>query len=67
MSQGDQYMSSNGIRYLLTPKHENMDAKGKLHPLPHVQTFSEPIYGMPSWSMGLDSPSAARAPSMPHQ
>ena len=31
MSQGDQYMSSNGIRYLLTPEHENMDAEGKCY------------------------------------
>ena len=48
MSEGDQFMSSNGIRYLLKPKHENMDAEGKLHPLPHVQTFLEPECGIPS-------------------
>ena len=64
-SQGDQYMSIMGIRYLLTLEYENMDAEGQLHLLPHVCTFLEPIYGKPSWSMGIDSPSMAGAPSAP--
>ena len=64
-SQGDQYMSIMGIRYLLTLEYENMDAQGKLHVQPHVCTFSEPMYGMPSWSMGVDSPSGEKAPSAP--
>ena len=58
-------MSIMGIRYLLTLEYENMDAEGKLHVLPHVCTFSEPMYGMPSWSMGVDSPSREKAPSAP--
>ena len=64
-SQGDQYMSIMGICYLLTLEYENMDMHGKLHVQPHVCTFSKPMYGMPSWSMGVDSPSREKAPSAP--
>ena len=64
-SQGDQYMSIMGIWYLLTLEYENMDMHGKLHVQPHVCTFSKPMYGMPSWSMGVDSPSKEKAPSAP--
>lgn len=64
-SQGDQYMSVMGTRYLLTPEFESMDADGKLHFLPHVRTFSEPVYSMLPRSAGLDSPSMARAPTAP--
>ena len=46
-------------------EYENMDVEGKLYLLPHVCTFFEPMYGMPSWSMGVDSPSMDKAPSAP--
>ena len=64
-AQGDQYMSIMGIRYLVTPKYENMDADGRLHTLPHIRTFSEPMHGVPVWSAGWYSPNAAGAPSAP--
>ena len=64
-SQGDQYMSVLGVRYLLTPEFENMDADGQLHFPPHVRTFSKPATHSTPWSTEFDSPYQAPAPSAP--
>jgi len=66
-TQGDQYMSLIGIKYLLMPKFEHMDATGHQHPPPNIRAFSKPIFGMSACSGGRDSPSMAFTPSTPPQ